>query len=240
MTNGIAAMRRFDKRLPWSSTFVPVRAASGSLVDEIGSYCRPARGSTTNRRLKRELAMRFSTLAFVTLVISCGGSQPPAEPPPAAPPPAPTAAPAPPAAPEAPPSATAAPPSVPEAPAAPAAVAWKDMNKEQRIEFMKTMVLPKMKPEFISYDAKRYAEMSCVTCHGEGAKKGSFKMPNPKLPKVPATMDGFKKLMAAKPKAVEFMAKTVVPTMASLLGEEPFDPSTGKGFGCHNCHTTQK
>jgi hypothetical protein len=141
------------------------------------------------------------------------------------------------------PDAAAAPAPMAEAapaPSAPAAPAWKDMTKEQRIEYMKTAVLPKMKPEFIGYNAKRYAEMSCVTCHGEGAKNGSFKMPNAKLPKVPATMDGFKKLMAAKPKAAEFMAKTVVPEMAKLLGQDPFDPATGKGFGCHNCHTTAK
>lgn len=189
----------------------------------------------------------FAAFALVSLAISCGGSQPPAETPPA---PAPSASG--PSSPEAPmamgdagmaapaPSAT-APEPTPATPApagAAPAVAWKDMNKDQRIEYMKNVVVPKMKPEFINYDSKRYAEMNCRTCHGDGAKNGSFKMPNAKLPKVPATMEGFKKLMAAKPKAAEFMAKTVVPTMAKLLGEEPFDPSTGKGFGCHDCHTT--
>jgi hypothetical protein len=36
---------------------------------------------------------------------------------------------------------------------------------------------------------------------------------------------------------VAFMGKKVVPTIANLLGEEPFDPKTGKGLGCFECHT---
>lgn len=189
----------------------------------------------------------FAAFALLSFVVSCGGSQPPAETPPA---PAPSASgPPSPGAPMttadaglAAPAPSATPPEPTPAAPAPAgaapAVAWKDMNKDQRLEYMKNVVLPKMKPAFISYDAKRYAEMNCRTCHGDSAKNGTFAMPNPKLPKVPATMEGFKKLMAAKPKAAEFMAKTVLPTMATLLGEEPFDPKSGKGFGCHDCHTT--
>jgi hypothetical protein len=114
------------------------------------------------------------------------------------------------------------------------------MTTDQRKEFMKTVVMPKMKELFIAYDAKRYANMNCATCHGDSAKAGTFSMPNPKLPVLPGNMEGFQKLMKAKPKATEFMGKTVVPTMASLLGEAPFDMKTGKGFGCHECHTTKK
>jgi hypothetical protein len=105
--------------------------------------------------------------------------------------------------------------------------------------YMKAAVLPKMGPLFHDYDAKRFADAKCVLCHGEGAKDGTFTMPNPGLPKLPATPDGFKKLQARHPEAVEFMSKKVVPTMAALLGEEPYDPKTGKGFGCFECHTKQ-
>jgi hypothetical protein len=33
------------------------------------------------------------------------------------------------------------------------------------------------------------------------------------------------------------MAKQVVPTVAGLLGEQPYDPKTQQGFGCLECHT---
>ncbi len=38
------------------------------------------------------------------------------------------------------------------------------------------------------------------------------------------------------PKVLEFMID-VEKTTAGLLGEQPYDPSTGKGFGCLECHT---
>lgn len=170
--------------------------------------------------------------AALPFAISCGGAQPeavtPAEPTaPAAPT---TAAPA-----------TAAPATTAPATTAPAAggaVAWKDMNHDQRLAFMKSTVMPKMKAEFAAYDSKGHGNISCRTCHGDGAKEGTFKMPNPQLkPKVPADMAGFEKLSKDRPDAVKFMADKVVPDMAQLLGQEPYDPKTGKGFGCHNCHT---
>jgi hypothetical protein len=91
---------------------------------------------------------------------------------------------------------------------------------------------------FHEFDAKRYDEPKCVLCHGAGANDGSFKMPNPELPKLDLTPGGFKKLQAKKPKVMEFMLKKVEPQMASLLGEPAFDPKTKTGFGCTGCHTT--
>ena len=35
------------------------------------------------------------------------------------------------------------------------------------------------------------------------------------------------------------MAKQVEPSMAALLGEQPFDMKTKTGFGCMGCHTAQ-
>jgi hypothetical protein len=116
-------------------------------------------------------------------------------------------------------------------------VAWKDQNADQRKQFMKTVVYPKMKAEFVTFDAKDFSNMTCATCHGDGAKDGSFKMPNPGLPKLPGDEAGFKELAAKKPEAVKFMHGTVVPEMAQMLGEKPYDPTTHEGFGCFQCHT---
>ena len=46
-----------------------------------------------------------------------------------------------------------------------------------------------MKKVFQAYDAKAYAKFTCATCHGDGATDGKFKMPNAKLPKLPAPTD---------------------------------------------------
>jgi hypothetical protein len=143
-------------------------------------------------------------------IISCGGSQT-----------APSATPAPS------PSASSPVPST----------AWKDMTTDQRKDFMKTVVYPNMKNDFTAFNAKRYAEMNCATCHGDGAKDGSFKMPNPQLPKLPGDEAGFKSLMEKKPDVTKFMGSKVVPDMASMFHEAPFNPQTHEGFGCFRCHT---
>ncbi len=176
------------------------------------------------------------SLFAAALAFGCGGSTPPepeqAAPPAAEPPPA-----EPPAAPEAP--STAAPEAAADAgaPAAPPpAPAFKDLNDAQKAEFMKTAVVPKMSELFKGFDEKHYKDgVSCVTCHGPNAKKGEFKMPNPKLPKIAS----FEAVQKKHPEAVKFMAEQVVPEMSKLLSETPFDPATKTGFGCMRCHTAK-
>jgi hypothetical protein len=117
---------------------------------------------------------------------------------------------------------------------------WEKMSKADRKQYMKDAVMPKMKPLFQTLDPKKFADFKCVTCHGNGARTGEFKMPNPQLPKLPVTREGFEKLNTKMPKMMEFMSKTVKPTMASLLGMKEYDMKTGTGFGCNNCHTPEK
>lgn len=104
---------------------------------------------------------------------------------------------------------------------------------------MKTVVTPKMTTVFQDFDAKRYANVNCKTCHGEGAMQGKFQMPNPALPKL-SLAGGFKKHMDAKPEVTKFMMQKVVPEMAAALGMKPYDPSTHEGFGCAGCHVIGK
>lgn len=117
-------------------------------------------------------------------------------------------------------------------------VAWADMNKDQRIEYMKSVVVPRMKQAFTNFNPDRYAKMNCMTCHGDSATDGSFKMPNPKLPVLPNSPDGFKQLAADKPAVMDFMKNQVKPKMAALLGVPEWTPATTTGFGCAECHTT--
>jgi hypothetical protein len=134
---------------------------------------------------------------------------------------------------------TAAAPAPAAAKPAPAAeVAWPEMNKDQRIDYMKAVVLPRMRQVFTSFNPDRYSKMNCMTCHGDSAADGSFKMPNPRLPKLPTTPDGFKKLAADKPAVMDFMKNEVKPRMAALLGTPEYNPETKSGFGCMECHTT--
>lgn len=60
--------------------------------------------------------------------------------------------------------------------------------------------------------------------------------PQSTLPRLTLSGDGFQKLRAKQPEVTTFMAEVVVPAMAEALGEPPFDPATGEGFGCAGCH----
>lgn len=119
-------------------------------------------------------------------------------------------------------------------------VAWKDMSFEQRYAFMEEVVMPQMTETFAAFDAK-FEGMSCVTCHGGGAADGSYAMPNAALPALPATEEEI--LEAAKdPEYARWgtwMMETVLPEMADLLEVTTYDPATGAGFSCTNCHTLE-
>jgi hypothetical protein len=119
--------------------------------------------------------------------------------------------------------------------AAPPKIDWNAMDKKQRKAYMKKTVLPAAQKMFAEFDAKKYKRVTCVTCHGEGAG-ADFKMPNPELPKLPTSPDGFKALQEKKPDTVKFMGTKVKPTVAALLGLPEWTPAAPQGFGCYNCH----
>lgn len=122
-----------------------------------------------------------------------------------------------------------------EAPAP--AKSWDAMTHDEKLALMKTVVMPKMKEAFQAFDAKKYADFSCKTCHGKPENKG--KMPNNDVPKLDPK-DQFAKHQKKTPELTKFMMTTVVPQMAKILGEQPYDPKTHQGFGCGNCHFFEK
>jgi len=114
---------------------------------------------------------------------------------------------------------------------------WAQMTHVQRLDYMRNVVMPRMRTEFAKFDSAHFGKINCTTCHGDGVKAGTFAMPNPGLPKLPNSPDGFKAWMNANPEMYSFMVKTVKPVMADLLKMPQFNPATNSGFGCTNCHT---
>jgi hypothetical protein len=111
------------------------------------------------------------------------------------------------------------------------------LTHEEKMDFMKQKILPAMKKEFQTFDAKKYAKFDCKTCHGKDPKGSKYKMPNPELPKL-----DFVALKAGKqaPKVAEFMGKVVKPKMAELLQQSEMTESNPTGFGCLECHIAKK
>ena len=118
---------------------------------------------------------------------------------------------------------------------------YEDMDFEQREAFMNEVVLPEMRATFVAFDAK-FAGMSCATCHGQGAADGTYAMPSPDLPRLPATEEEFLEYVKDPEHGrwSQFMVDDVWPEMATLLELPMYDPiKQPDGFSCSNCHMAQ-
>src|ERR1041385_8919047 len=101
------------------------------------------------------------------------------------------------------------------------------LTHEEKIKFMKTKVMPVMKPVFQKLAPRDSAPFGCKTCHGKDPQGTKYKMPNPELKPL-----DFEQIKAGKedPKMVEFMSKQVKPTMAKILAMPEMSQTEPEGM----------
>jgi hypothetical protein len=110
-------------------------------------------------------------------------------------------------------------------------VPFDQLDHDQKIQLMKYVIVPKMRPLFQGHDAQKFAQFGCKTCHGPAADNGEFHMPNDLLPKL-----NFADMSKFKQADIDFMTNEVKPTMAKLLKLPEHTPQNKEGFGCLDCH----
>ncbi|MFW6050108.1 MAG: hypothetical protein ACODAU_02970 [Myxococcota bacterium] len=116
---------------------------------------------------------------------------------------------------------------------------WAEMSMDEREFYMIGKVLPITMEIFQEFDALAFEEFGCESCHGDDAEAREFAMPTRSLPPVPAPdTEEWAAMEKDQPRMVRFMREKVTPVTATLLGLEAFDPETGRGFGCNDCHPT--
>lgn len=112
---------------------------------------------------------------------------------------------------------------------------WHEMSMEERGHYMAEVIVPDMRARFQAFDAERFADFGCATCHGANAHDVNFAMPNGLLP---LSHDDIGATFSSTEPGAVFMTQNVWPRMAELMGEAPFDPATNEGFRCYDCHAT--
>ena len=121
-------------------------------------------------------------------------------------------------------------------PAAPKS--FDQMDHAEKIKLMKEHVVPEMGAEMTAFDPKRWPKVECKTCHGKSAEDGTFKMPNPDLPKLQGEWFG-PNPPADKKEILQFMEEKMKPDLGKILGLPLLDPKNPapNAFGCTACHT---
>jgi mono/diheme cytochrome c family protein len=129
-------------------------------------------------------------------------------------------------------------------PVGPPDVAWKSMSYEQKKTYMKTAVVPAMKPVFQTFDGKKFKTFNCQSCHGDDGAERKYKMPSNGIHPLPGTPAAFEAKLKAEPtwpKWTEFMTQKVEPGMGKLLDVPVFDPKkpVEGALSCGNCHKVE-
>jgi hypothetical protein len=119
------------------------------------------------------------------------------------------------------------------------------MNRPQRVAYMATVVVPRMREIYQRFDPMRFARFDCTTCHGNQDEAGTFKMPAAAVRPLPGTEAAFEAKLAEEPtwpRWTQFMVEEVEPPMAEMLGLPLWDPAQPEapGFSCQACHGLEK
>ncbi len=107
------------------------------------------------------------------------------------------------------------------------------MTEQQRLEYMKVTVTPRMATAFVTFDRHRYPKLECASCHGKTGSERGWAMPNPDLLLEPSPWNSGPApdpAVAASPME-RFMAATVVPELSAILG---------RPTGCFACHAPER
>ena len=114
---------------------------------------------------------------------------------------------------------------------------WEEMSSTEREWYMVGKVQPIMWEVFRGHSEARYEQFSCDTCHGEDGKERGYAMPSPSLPLPMGGSYEFNQLLDTR--IGRFMSEKVSPITAKLMGKPAYDPATGQGFGCFDCHVKE-
>jgi len=119
----------------------------------------------------------------------------------------------------------------------PTAEGWATMEHGDKMAWMAQEVHPRMAAMFGEFDAERYADFSCASCHGEHASDNGYEMPSNALPALHATGTPEQQHMVGQyNEMIRFMFQRVLPTMQTLVGGAEYDEETHEGFSCYSCH----
>lgn len=110
--------------------------------------------------------------------------------------------------------------------------AWADQTADTQGAWMAACVVPEMTTLFQGHDATEFANFGCATCH-PGASEGSFGMPSQES--LDWAGSDYWTAGYFNGDGTGLMERASG-QMAAILGYEPFDQSTGEGFGCYGCH----
>jgi cytochrome c553 len=116
---------------------------------------------------------------------------------------------------------------------------WSDLTYEERHAKMTFVVHPALARRFKQAGGEKTARLTCVSCHGERAEQVRYRMPAIEALRPSRVAELYQPDAQLSP-LLRFMRDEVTPTTARLMGVPSYDPATGQGFSCFNCHLKER